>query len=484
MPEESPKLFISYSWGSHEHEQWVLKLATELVESGVDVILDKWDLREGHDAIKFMEQMVADPDVKKVAIICNRSYAEKADGRNGGVGTETQIITPEIYKKADQSKFVAIIAEKDAEGNPYLPIYYKSRVYIDLSDRDLYAKNYEQLERWIYDQPLFVKPELGKKPAYLNESATLSLGTSGKFRRALDAIKNNKENCTGALNEYFETFTVNLERFRLEKGEGEFDDKVKQIIEEFLPYRNEAIGIFLALAQYRNTTETHRQLHRFFEGLIPYMDRPEAVTSYRDWDYDNFRFIIHELFLYAIASLLKYECFDAVSYLLRHRYYCESSIVIGKMIGFPIMRREMKSLQYRNDRLHLQRVSLRADWLFERSKASGLSFSEIMQADFVLYMRGCFEIFRNQTNDFRIWWWWPETLLYSERHYGPFEIFARAESIEYFDSIKCLFEIENKDDFLPIFQAYQEQKLHIPKWNFHYVNPSELLGYEQLATRP
>ena len=66
------------------------------------------------------------------------------------------------------------------------------------------------------------------------------------------------------MSEYFETFMVNLGRFRLENEAGEFDDKVVQSIEEFLPYRNEAIEIFLTLAQYRNTPETHRQLHRFF----------------------------------------------------------------------------------------------------------------------------------------------------------------------------------------------------------------------------
>jgi predicted alpha/beta hydrolase family esterase len=43
----APKLFISYSWSNPEHEQWVLDLATQLRESEVDVILDKWDLKEG-----------------------------------------------------------------------------------------------------------------------------------------------------------------------------------------------------------------------------------------------------------------------------------------------------------------------------------------------------------------------------------------------------------------------------------------------------
>ena len=84
MPEENPRLFISYSWSTPEHEQWVLNLAEELVENGVDVVFDKWDLKEGHDAFAFMEKMVTDPEIKKVAIICDKTYCEKADDRRGG----------------------------------------------------------------------------------------------------------------------------------------------------------------------------------------------------------------------------------------------------------------------------------------------------------------------------------------------------------------------------------------------------------------
>jgi len=68
-----PKLFISYSWSNATHEQWVVDLATEIRESGVDVILDKWDLKEGHDAVAFMEKMVTDPEIKKVAIITDET---------------------------------------------------------------------------------------------------------------------------------------------------------------------------------------------------------------------------------------------------------------------------------------------------------------------------------------------------------------------------------------------------------------------------
>jgi hypothetical protein len=91
--EEHPKLFISYSWSTPDHQQWVLDLATVLRNDGVDVILDKWDLKEGNDAYAFMEKMVTDPSIKKVALISDKKYTEKADNREGGVGAETQIIT-------------------------------------------------------------------------------------------------------------------------------------------------------------------------------------------------------------------------------------------------------------------------------------------------------------------------------------------------------------------------------------------------------
>ena len=133
---EKPKLFISYSWSNASHEQWVLALATELRESGVDAVLDKWDLKEGHDAVAFMEKMVTDKEISKVIIVTDKVYASKADERDGGVGTETQIISKEVYVNQEQSKFVAVVAEKDGAGKPYLPTYYKSRIYIDLSESE------------------------------------------------------------------------------------------------------------------------------------------------------------------------------------------------------------------------------------------------------------------------------------------------------------------------------------------------------------
>lgn len=239
----NPKAFISYSWTSSDHQQWVLDLATQLRENGVDVILDKWDLKEGNDAIAFMEKMVTDSEIKKVIVVLDSGYAKKADQREGGVGTESQIISPEVYAKTEQEKFVGVISELDADGKPYLPTFYKSRIYIDLSGSDVYAQNFDQLLRWIYDKPAFPKPSLGTAPGFLNESTVL-LPTRSRARRTIDLLKAGSEGADGALDEYFSTLADSLENLRINRDSAEtFDDAVLASINSFFAisrriYRN------------------------------------------------------------------------------------------------------------------------------------------------------------------------------------------------------------------------------------------------------
>lgn len=478
----APKLFISYSWSDAEHEQWVVDLATELRESGVDVILDKWDLKEGHDAIAFMEQMVTNPEIKKVAIVCDETYAAKANGRAGGVGTETQIISKEVYENQAQEKFVAIVTKKDGNGKPFLPNYYKSRIYIDLSEADRYSENSERLLRWIFDKPLHVKPEIGTKPSFLSEDEHISLGTSAIFKRCMDALKNHKAYAAGAFDEYCTSLASNFERFRLSKSEGEFDDAVVKNIEEFIPYRNEAIQLFIAIAQYAPTQEFTQRIHRLFESLIPYMDRPQNISQWNDWDFDNFKFIVHELFLYALAILLKYERFENANYLLEQQYFLSGNPNYGRdvMVGFEVFSAfsEMKSLANRNRRLNLRRQSLRADLLKERSHATGIDFRYLMQADFVLFMRADVEAKADYLR------WWPETLLYLGHYNSSFEVFARSVSKTYFDKTKILLSIQTPKDLEPLLKSYQDGSRRLPSWHVFGLSPKALLGYEHLATRP
>jgi hypothetical protein len=479
-----PKLFLSYSWSNQQHIEWVINLAQELVANGVDVTFDKWDLREGQDANEFMEKMVIDPGITKVIIICDRIYSEKANSRKGGVGTETQIISPAIYQKTDQTKFVAVLSEKDDVGNPYLPVYYKSRIYIDLSNDELYASNFEQLLRWIYNKPLYIKPPLGKSPSFVSEENTIFLGTTTQSKKALEAIKSNKQYAKGAIEEYFSTFLGNFESFRITYIKDEidtFDDKVIDNIEKFTPYRNELITLFSTIAQYGNSDELIPLIHRFFENLIPFMYSQKGVTGYRDWDCDNFKFIINELFLYAITCFLKYESFSSVAHLLHIHYYIEKNLEFSKngMVPFPVFSNYLTSLDYRNKRLKLGRLSIQADQLIQRCKGSGFTDSQLMQSDFLLFIADALYALKNSTYQN----WQPFTLIYSEDRSGPYEIFARAQSTNYFNQIKPILGIDKKADIISLISAFDERKVRIPNGNWGPLfNPSILMGFEKMAT--
>jgi len=486
---ESPKAFISYSWSSAEHEAWVLQLATELEESGVHVIIDKWDLREGADKYAYMEKMVTDESVRKVVVICDKTYAEKADGREGGVGTETQIISQELYDQIDltdqEQKFVAVISEKDESGNPYIPTFLKSRIYIDMSDPTLRTSNYEQLLRWIFDQPLFKRPERGKPPPYLFEESDKSLGTTSRFRQAVDALKQNRESALGLCRDYFETFAENLEVFRIvpERGK-QFDDQVVESIEAFLPYRDEIVELFITIARYRSDLEIYELVHSFFERILPYGYWPEGQSSWSDQNADNFKFFHNELFLYAVAAFLKNQRFDGVNELIEKDYYFDSNSPEApkdRMAPFTYFNTFLSSLGDRNKRLKLNRLSLMADFLKKRAQRHDLPFSDIMQADFVLYIRAELQpisegIFRRE--------WWPHSLVFAARYYPTFEIFARAQSTRYFDKMKIVLGINDKEQLINLLKEYTEGKRNVPRWHFDSLDPVSLMGIDRIATRP
>lgn len=171
MESNVPKVFFSYSWSNQEHEEKVLRLAQRLVNDGVDVVLDKWDLKEGQDKYVYMEQSVNDPSVDKVLLISDAVYAKKADERAGGVGEETIIISPVLYGKVNQEKFIPVVFERDLQGKELLPAYVRSRLYIDLSgDGTTYEQEYDKLLRNIHNKPLYQKPPIGIKPQWLEEN--------------------------------------------------------------------------------------------------------------------------------------------------------------------------------------------------------------------------------------------------------------------------------------------------------------------------
>lgn len=180
--EGTPKAFISYSWSN---QPFALELAEALRADGVKIVIDKWDLRPGQDMYRFMERCVADPTISKVVLLSDRTYREKADDRRGGVGAETALISSEVYRNSDQTKFIPVALEWDEEmDEPVLPVYLKSKYAIRLLDKSTTGAGYRELVKAIYEEYDKPKTPLGKRPAWLdNPSRSQSFKQESRIKQ-------------------------------------------------------------------------------------------------------------------------------------------------------------------------------------------------------------------------------------------------------------------------------------------------------------
>lgn len=432
MPSETNapiRAFISYSWSSVTHEEWVLSLATRLIEDGIDVILDKWELQPGRDPIAFMEQMVTKADVRKVLMICDRIYKEKADGREGGVGKEAQILTAEIYEKAAEDKYAALITERDENGKPYVPAYYHSKQYIDFTDAVKNEEKYQELLRWLYDKPQHKKPKLGTAPSFITQPDAVSTATTSKMKQAEQFIKSGSSAAGGAIADFGEALVEEFGGLRPTKLDGEpWDEIVINAAASMRPALRNLAELILAEARFGGANFV--RILRIFEQMGEYMYRPAQVRSWSDDDFDPYKMMCYEGFLSLAAILIREQRFDLLQTALNHPYLiAQRERVSGSATtSFRVFCPDVASFRRRNDRLGSNRIDMFADLIAETYQISFPAFSDIFQADLVLFLRG-------KIVDDNVGYenWWPRTLIY----YGTVglpELFARSESRSFFNT--------------------------------------------------
>lgn len=159
----NPTAFISYSWDSEDHKLWVLKLASDLIRSGVNVLIDEWDLNKYRNDLQyFMESGIRESDF--VIMVCTENYAERANVRVGGVGIENTIITGEFFDANKSQKYLPIVRKYDKDLRQSLPSYLKTKYAIDFRDESNYDRRFEELLRMIFNIPKYRRPKLGKVP--------------------------------------------------------------------------------------------------------------------------------------------------------------------------------------------------------------------------------------------------------------------------------------------------------------------------------
>jgi TIR domain-containing protein len=161
------RVFISYTKSTGQHGEWVKAIATHLRSVGVDARLDVWHLRPGMDLPQWMSNELDIAD--RVLLICDELYAQKADGRHGGVGWEIRIIQGDLLQSQDTNpdKFVpVVVTENIADGMPgFIRAVYC--IHWPPSKRDDSSLK-DELVQIIY-RAQEEAPPLGRPPAYVVE---------------------------------------------------------------------------------------------------------------------------------------------------------------------------------------------------------------------------------------------------------------------------------------------------------------------------
>lgn len=321
MLDRTPKVFISYSWTSKEYQESVISLAKRMRHDGVDVKLDVWDLKEGQDKYVYMEKCVVDDSIDKVIILSDKIYAEKADHREGGVGSETTIISAEIYDDADQRKFIPVVMERDDYGRVYLPKYLKSRIYCDLSGEN-YEKEYETLLRSIFEVPAYRKPEIGERPKWLTEDAPDVLYGIKNIAKEISLKELNKARGI-SINEFLNAYIESLKHFYKEH----IDEKLylKSFV-EIKEYRNvflEHLNSFSSSDGFGNIVAD--EFERLYNALYDVTTFEPGKSSCSYDDFDLFRLHIWELFVCTITYMLHFDMYHDIHALLVHTYFLRVS---------------------------------------------------------------------------------------------------------------------------------------------------------------
>ncbi|HEX8179478.1 MAG TPA: TIR domain-containing protein [Pyrinomonadaceae bacterium] len=171
----TPKVFISYSWDSRKHKDWVRILSERLVLGGLDVLLDQWHVKGGDSFTQFMEKSVANSDF--VVVVLTPSYARKSNERKGGVGYEQQIVSGQIMAGIPRSKFIPIVRSGRYEDGPKcaIPTHFAGIAAIDFRRDKEFDEKLEELLRTIHSKPQFAPPAIGTPPDFVTIRDTLAV---------------------------------------------------------------------------------------------------------------------------------------------------------------------------------------------------------------------------------------------------------------------------------------------------------------------
>ena len=437
-----PKVFISYAWNSEDYQSKVISLASRLKDNGVEVILDKWNLREGNDMYAFMERSVTDDSVTNVLILLDPTYAKKANKRAGGVGTETQIMSPDIYQKVKQTKIIPVVFQRDENNCICKPTYLNTILHFDLSMPESFEREYQRMVRSLYGYKTYKEPELGTPPVWLDEEYIVDIVSVNEY----DNLKKNDviEIKRMRLQEYLSKMSDEILSFHVDDVMSEMtSESYGELYKSTQPLRDKFLILLKASI---SVQDSHKQVFDMLEKMLYHIKHD--ILGFRG---DALKTLLHELFLYIVSFYLKNKYYAALQYIFIRKYFING---IDHPEGFDCFYHYDRMLaDFENKKDNKKYYAAIAHYWLEHINSTICS-----KDDFVLADELCFNVsLFHPSESISFPYWFPISYVYDSGHACFLGYIAHLKSKDKLNDIAKTFGYDKVDEFKNKYYEIEEK---------------------------
>jgi hypothetical protein len=224
----------------------------------------------------------------------------------------------------------------------------------------------------------------------------------------------------------------------------EYDDAIVAQIERATPTSIRFAEAALLAGRY-GSEEAAMTLYRNFGKVAPLAELPEGFSgTFRNSDFDGFKFVTYEMLITLVGALLRYERWDVLTRILNERIFILRQRE-SEYVSFVHFRALLPSLDdLRNRRLKLNRASVTSDMLKTRFTTGRLArvmeFREFWEADYLLYLHSAI----HDTEE-HLWNTWVP-LSAGNASYTP-SFLARAESKKFLRVLAGVCGVADVEEF-------------------------------------
>jgi hypothetical protein len=476
---QRPKVFISYSWTNETHKTRIKEWADRLIHDGcIEVVLDIYDLKEGQDKFVFMEAMVRDPSVTHVLVFSDKRYAEKASTREGGVGTESTIISEKVYGDAKQEKFIPVVCETDANGEPYLPVFMSSRKWVNFVSPEKANQEFDRLVRLLWGKPLYEKPKLPEGlPSFLVDE---ELGSTFSPHSRLVVLKNavlaGQKGTRGLIEDFFkELFAfIDIHRVRKEPELATFAKGILDDVGKLTRARDSIVDFLLFMVDHFDEQQKKELIVTLLERLLVIREKPEELSMWcNDW-FKAIHIFTYETFLYLIATLIRTGSWSLLRTVYTTSFYNPNNATntpFSRFGHFYAYCQEINPLIA--DKGHY--LSAVAELIKRQANRTDISFKDLKQADALTLLMALID---------ESVYWFPQLFYYVQMG-EQFPLFVKATRSEDFVKLCTVTGIHNAQELKDRVHK-GAKRLDVDRWHdfrFTFDNDfSSIFNLENLHT--